>query len=132
VSEQRTEVRVVVPAAPPFVRLVRLAAADVGARAGFSLDDIDDLRVAVDELCFTLTGQHGVASGRLDVTFELGTDEVVVRGIGRFEQNNGQDRRVPPPEEISEQILRAVLDELELEREAPEPSFRAVKRRRHP
>ena len=126
--EERPEVRVVVPAAPPFVRLLRLAAADVATRAGFDLDDLDDLRIAVGELCFTLTGRDGVP-GRLDVTFELGDGEVTVRGVGRFEHGNGNGARVPPPPEISEAILRGVLDELVLEHDVEEPSFVAVKRR---
>ena len=124
----RTEVRVSVPADPPFVRLVRLAAADVATRVGFDLEDLDDLRIAVGELCFTLTGRSGV-SGRLDVTFELGDGEVTVNGVGHFAKGAGADEDLPPAE-ISEQILRAVLDELVVERQTEEPSFRAVKRRK--
>jgi hypothetical protein len=127
-SEDRAEVRVVVPAAPAYVRLLRLAAADVGARTGLSLEEIDDLRVAVDELCFTLTGQDGVV-GELDVTFELGSGEVVVRGVGRFDPAFLSSDRVGPPAEISKEILRAVVDEHEIEREGHSPVFRAVKRR---
>ena len=121
------EVRVVVPATPPFVRLVRLAAADVASRVGFSIDEIDDLRIAVDELCFTLTGQDGMP-GTLDVSFELGNGEVVVRGVGHF--NGASTERVPPPADISEEILRAVLDDLDVDHDAP--AFRAVKRRAGP
>ena len=126
-ASDRAEVRVVVPAAPPFVRLVRLAAADVASRVGFSIDEIDDLRIAVDELCFTLTGQDGMA-GSLDVSFQLGDGEVVVHGVARFAEDGRADR-VPPPAEISQEILRAVLDDLELDHHAPDPAFRAVKRR---
>jgi serine/threonine-protein kinase RsbW len=129
-ANDRAEVRVVVPAAPPFVRLVRLAAADVASRVGFSIDEIDDLRIAVGELCFTLTGQDGMP-GTLEVSFHLGDDEVVVEGVGRFNGGAGAER-VPPPPEISQQILRAVLDDLDLDHDAPEPAFRATKRRAGP
>ena len=129
-ASDRAEVRVVVPAAPPFVRLVRLAAADVASRLGFSIDEIDDLRIAVDELCFTLTGQDGM-QGSLEVSFHLGEGEVVVHGVARF-ADGGRVDRVPPPADISREILRAVLDDLELDHHASEPAFRAVKRRAVP
>ena len=48
------EIRLEIPAAPEYLRLARLAVADVGARAGWSYEDIDDLRIAVDELCYAI------------------------------------------------------------------------------
>src|SRR2546425_981063 len=46
------EVRLAVPATPEFVRLARVTAAGLASRLGFTFDDVDDLRLAIDELCF--------------------------------------------------------------------------------
>ncbi|MGH2686700.1 MAG: hypothetical protein ACRDJP_14645 [Actinomycetota bacterium] len=121
------EVRLAVPAAPQFVRLIRLAAADIATRAGFSLDEIDDLRMAVDELCFALTGLEG-RDGELAVTFWLSGDEVVVEGVGRFAVPAGFTD-ANPHISIRSQILTSVLDEHQIDPAGTPPCFRGRKRR---
>jgi len=48
------EVTVRVPAQSVYVAVLRTAIAGVAARADFSVDDIEDLRIAVDEACSLL------------------------------------------------------------------------------
>ena len=124
------EVRLAVPAAPQFVRLVRLAAADIGARAGFGLDEIDDLRMAVDELCFALTGIEG-RDGELEVRFSLAGPEVVVDGTGRFTSGTASTD-LSPHTVIRDQILGSVLDQHALDVDAEPPRFHGRKRRAAP
>jgi hypothetical protein len=124
---RQAEVRLAVPAAPQFVRLVRLAAADIGARAGFGLDEIDDLRMAVDELCFALTGLEG-RDGELELHFSLDGPEVLVEGVGRF-STPGAPPELNPHAVIRDQILGAVLDEHALDAAGSPPTFRGRKRR---
>ncbi len=40
-----------IPCNPKYIAVARLVAAGVGARSGLSVDDIDDLKVAVSEAC---------------------------------------------------------------------------------
>lgn len=47
-------VRVTVPARPEFVHVLRSVTAAVAGRLPLSLDDVDDLRLAVDEACARL------------------------------------------------------------------------------
>ena len=56
--EHPVEIRLIIPGKPDFLRLARLAAADAGSRAGLTFDEIEDLRIGVDELC------HSVMRGR--------------------------------------------------------------------
>ena len=123
---RNAEVRLAVPAAPQFVRLVRLAAADIATRAGFSLDEIEDLRMAVDELCFALTGLDG-RPGELEVTFGLSGDEVVVEGVGRFGAAVPLDAN--PHTGIRSQILSSVLDDHHIDAAGTPPWFQGRKRR---
>src|SRR5262249_35164708 len=52
--EDPVEIRLIIPGAPEFLRLARLAAADAGSRAGLTYDEIEDLRIGVDELCHSV------------------------------------------------------------------------------
>jgi hypothetical protein len=49
-TSEREVVEISFPGSVDFVVIARFTAATVGARAGFNLDEIDDLRLAVDEL----------------------------------------------------------------------------------
>ncbi len=48
-----------IPPDPAYVRIARLAAGDMGGRVGFSIDELDDVRLAVDEMCAILIGARG-------------------------------------------------------------------------
>jgi hypothetical protein len=77
-SDADHRVTLVVPADPEYLRLARLAAADAGSRAGFDYEEIDDLRIAVNEMCHLLIGSG--ASGRVSVEFGANADGVTVEG----------------------------------------------------
>lgn len=47
-------VRLSLPAVPEYVRFARIVAASLVARVGFSYEEVEDLRLAVDELCHAL------------------------------------------------------------------------------
>ncbi len=49
-TSERELIEISFPGSVDFVVIARFTAATVAARAGFDLDDIDDLRLAVDEL----------------------------------------------------------------------------------
>ncbi|MBW8805833.1 MAG: hypothetical protein AUG49_17485 [Catenulispora sp. 13_1_20CM_3_70_7] len=60
-------VRLAIPADKDFVILARSVAAHLGARLGMSVEEIDDLRLAVDEACCLFLGRSaGVAAGPVD------------------------------------------------------------------
>ena len=48
---QTSPVTVTFPAAPEYLRLARIATADAASRAGLDYEEIDDVRIAVSELC---------------------------------------------------------------------------------
>ena len=47
------EIRLRVPITPDLVRLVRVVASGLASRLGFPIDAVEDVRLAVDELCWT-------------------------------------------------------------------------------
>src|SRR5262245_32098043 len=50
-SEATDQVHLTVPPSSDYLRTVRLVAADAGARVGLDCEEIEDFRIAVDELC---------------------------------------------------------------------------------
>ena len=119
------EIKLSMPAAPHLLRVARLTAAGLAGRLGFSFDEIEDVKIAVDELCFALVGSRG-RDGTLTLTYVLHGDELEIRGRGDFA---GAADAPPPPTEWSAQILAAVVDEHELGGEGASMNFRLVKRR---
>lgn len=120
------EVRLEVPASPEFLRISRIMAAGVASRVGFTLDEVEDLRIAIDELCFALVGARGRA-GTITLRYLLDGDELSVEGQGRFTDGLGND---PVLSALSDQILAAVVDRCELAATDDGPTFRLVKRHR--
>ncbi|WP_432513676.1 ATP-binding protein [Kineococcus sp. SYSU DK001] len=85
VAETSTDlVELRVPADPAYLTVVRTASAGLAARLDLTLDEIEDLRIAVDEACTLLLGPSPSAD-ELVATFRLGdgTLEVEVRGPAR-------------------------------------------------
>jgi hypothetical protein len=119
------EVRLTMPATPQLLRVARLTAAGLAGRLGFSVDEIEDVKIAVDELCFALVGSKG-RPGSLTLTYRLGNHALTIDGEGVFTSVVGES---PAPSELSAQILAAVVDEHEFTRDGNIMRFRLVKRR---
>jgi serine/threonine-protein kinase RsbW len=109
IENERTEeaVRLSVPASLEYVRIVRLTASGVASRLGFDVEEIENLRVALDELASMAI--ELASAGELDVTFF--TTETDLRIEGRAHIADGVDVGV---EALTAQILKAVIDDYEL------------------
>ena len=120
------EVRLEVPASPEFFRIARIMVAGVASRVGFTLDEVEDLRIAIDEVCFSMVGARG-RIGTITLRYLLDADQLAVEGHGRFTDGLGNE---PLVSALSNQILAAVVDECELSAGEEGPHFRLVKRHR--
>ena len=75
----RDLVEIKLPAVSAYLSVLRTATAGLAARLDFTLDEIEDLRIAVDEACAMLLAQADThAGGDLTCTFELGSDSLDV------------------------------------------------------
>jgi serine/threonine-protein kinase RsbW len=122
VSQSEVELRI--PASPELLRVARLTAASLAGRLRFSYDEIEDVKIAVDELCFALMGTKG-RPGVLTLRYQLESPTLTIEGVGEFEAPVPD----PAPSELSAQILSAVVDDYELARDGEALRFRLVKRR---
>ena len=65
------------PAAGAYLSVLRTATASLASRLDFTIDDIEDLRIAVDEACAMLLAQ-AVPGADLECRFELTADAIEV------------------------------------------------------
>jgi len=103
------DVHLVVPAAPEYVHLARLTAAGLASRLGFSYDDIEDLRIAVDELCHLLLGPSD-GDGTIRLAYSVEDTAMVITGEGPGGAPVSAGALGGEFAELSEQILAAVVD----------------------
>ena len=73
----RDYVQVRMPAEGAYLSVLRTATAGLAARLDFTLDEIEDLRIAIDEACAMLLAQ-AIPGTELECDFELGTDQVTI------------------------------------------------------
>ncbi len=115
-----------VPARGEYARTVRLTAAELASRMGMSIDDIDDVRIAVEE-AFALASEHAGANGEVTLTFTLHEDAFEAVGSTPSTTCEG-----PGDEETGSRyarfILESVCDEFELKFEGGQCFIRLLKR----
>ena len=116
------EVRLELPASPDSLRLARILVAGVASRGGFTLDTLQDLRLAIDELCHALIG--GGREGTLTLRLRLVPEGLEVHGQGQF----GDSGREGSLSAWSEKILETVVDYFDFSLTAGEAGFHMVKR----
>lgn len=101
--------------------IVRALAAAVAADAGFTVDEIDDFRLGVNEAVALLTDTDATPDARMHLTFQITGPEVRVVASRR-----GVDVPIGAADidELARRILTAVLDDFHIE----DGSFVVVKR----
>jgi serine/threonine-protein kinase RsbW len=119
-SVDTTQIQLAIPGSPEFLRLARLAAADVGSRIGMTFEDLEDLRIAVDELGYAITG--GRPDCTLNLVFTLHDSTIEVEGTCADEGGSFA------PTDLARTIVAAVVDEYELEAANGQRRFRLSKR----
>ncbi len=103
-------VELTVPVESDLLVLARLAVSTIAARSSFDIEEIDDLRLAVDELCLSVL--RGRRTGRLHLVFVGEADRIKVRCdyLGSDPDAEPADDG-DPTGELSARILDALVDE---------------------
>jgi serine/threonine-protein kinase RsbW len=115
-----------IPAAGAYLSVLRTATAGLAARLDFTLDQIEDLRIAVDEACGMLL--PGAAPGtELRCAFSLDTDRIGV------EVSVPAGSTAPPSREtFAWTVLSALAGEVDSHDADGRIAIRLVKRRGRP
>jgi serine/threonine-protein kinase RsbW len=109
-TQRRPQVEIALSVKEDLLVLARLSVSTLASRAGFDIEEIDDLRLAVDELCLLVL--QGRRSGRLIVTISAGYGQIDVwcnyDGADEPNEESGDDGT---PIGLSTCILDALVDE---------------------
>ena len=111
-----------IPADVRFLRVARLTAAGIAGDLGFGLQDLEDLRVAVDELCAVLMdGAPPTVEFELRYLIHEGSLEILGRcpAVGEL----------PALHPVAAELLRMTADGFEISGDGQGRSFRLVKHR---
>lgn len=97
-----------VPADAAFLGVVRTACSGLGARLDLTLDEIEDLRIAVDEACALVLGaalQDQAEKPRLRASFTLGRDVLSI-------SVHGPNPALPHDENFAWTVLEALAGDV--------------------
>ncbi|KHF39064.1 anti-sigma B factor RsbW [Halalkalibacter okhensis] len=74
-----------VPAKPEYVGVIRLTVSGIANRAGFTYDDIEDMKIAVAEACTNVVNHAYEESGMMNVSYLLYENrmEIIVADSGQ-------------------------------------------------
>ncbi|MFI0419552.1 anti-sigma factor [Spongiactinospora sp. 9N601] len=120
----RDVVSVRLPAASAYLSVLRTATAGLAARLDFTLDEIEDLRIAVDEACAMLLSQ-AVPGTDLTAEFELTGQEMQVSV-----QVNTVGSTVPKRDDFAWMVLTALADDVDAVTDYPDRMAIVLRKRR--
>jgi len=116
-------VALAVPGRPEYLRLVRLAAAESGTRADLSIEEVEDLRIAVDELTYALMGEDPTG-GTLSLRY------MATKGLVEIHGSCATHGKALEVSDLSRSIIGAVVDEYDVTEDGGVRRFQLVKRGR--
>jgi anti-sigma regulatory factor (Ser/Thr protein kinase) len=122
----KDEIVLTIPASPEYVGVTRLVVAGLAARLKFKLEDSEDLKIAVDELCAYITGTKG-REGTLEIRFGISEEDIAITGMGHL---TSPEEVTTELSDFSRMILDTVTDSASLESLDGLPIFHVTKTRR--
>jgi len=119
------DVWLTIPPFSEFLRTVRLVAADAASRAGLDYDEVEDFRIAVDELCHLL-----MSSTDQEISLSFGVVGRSALARGHAPRRHGGP--LQPLSELSRTIIDSVADHHETFERDGEIGFSVMKESRTP
>jgi serine/threonine-protein kinase RsbW len=118
------------PARGDLVVLARLVASAISTRVGFDIEELEDLRLAVGELCLLALAGSDARHGDLQLEFTVAPESLDISCTlgGAAPATGSRSADGDAADELSEQILAALVDEHGREQE--DGSVRAWLRKR--
>lgn len=109
------------PGTTSNIRLARLTAASLAGDLGFDVDSIEDLRVAIDELCAAVVE---AGAGSIELSYRPNGDSLEI--MGRAEEVSTDELGLHP---VARELVSMLADDHELSVDGDAAVFRLRKRR---
>jgi serine/threonine-protein kinase RsbW len=120
-SGTEQKVHLVIPATSRYLRLARLTAAGLAGDLGYPVDAIEDLRIAVDELCAAII-EDTTGPAELELTYLESDGGLVVEGICRARSTSA-----PELHSVARELLNMLADKYSIGAIDGHRNFRLVK-----
>lgn len=105
-------VMLVLPSKTEFVSTARLTASSVANRLGFNIDEVEDIKVAVSEVCNIILSRAGNQLVQFKISFEIYKDRLEITFTG--ENTELQCFEDTLDNEYGIYIMKALMDSVEL------------------
>ena len=109
--ESNDKITLLLPCKAEYVSVARLTASGVAYRMGYDIDTVEDIKVAVSEVCSRIINVNGKSTGDYEITYEVCTDRLVITFASNSENTdclfeNDEDG-------LGMSIINAFMDEVE-------------------
>lgn len=102
-------IRFSVPGKPEYVGVVRLAISSAASAAGFDVEDVEDIKIAVSEVCTNIfcCGDHGIITYK--VSCEVGENGIT---ISIDDMSDDDDQEINDLHECQNFPVNNIIDDL--------------------
>lgn len=105
-------VTLMLPAKSEYVSTARLTASSVANRMGFNIDEVEDIKVAVSEVCNLILSKVGDGLRQYKISFQIEIDKLEIIFTG--ENNKIECFNESIENEYCLYIMKALMDSVEL------------------
>ncbi|HHV25614.1 histidine kinase [Anaerosalibacter bizertensis] len=101
-------IKLTVPSRPDYVGVVRLTTSSIGSKIDFSIEEIEDIKVAIAEACINAMEK----SETLNIEYELYKDKLIMF-VENVTEKIDSFRKDVKEKELGILIIRSLMDEVE-------------------
>lgn len=76
--ESPDRIEIVLPNKAEYVSVARLTASGIASRVGFDIETVEDIKVAVSEVCSRIISAAAGQEGRYEILFDIFKDKLVI------------------------------------------------------
>ena len=105
-------IELILPFKAEYVSVARLVASGVANRVGFDIESIEDIKVAVSEVCNKLVGTGSKSAGSYGVVFKVSANNLEI--IFQCEDPSMKCIFSDEGDELGISIINALMDTVEL------------------
>lgn len=111
-SKNFDEIKIHLPQKGDYLGFIRLSVSGLASRMGFDIDTIEDIKVAVSEVCSRIISLNNDACQDLDITFQL--FESCFKAVFSAVNQPGRDIFEGESGDFAKAIISSLMDEFEI------------------